>query len=421
MAQITLKNAAGKDAGTVDLDDATFGIQPNVPVMHQVVTAQLAARRAGTQSTKTRAEVRGGGAKPYRQKGTGNARQGSTRSPQFSGGGVALGPKPRKYDQKTPKKMISLALRSALSDRAGEGKVVVVDSWGWEKPSTKAAVKALDGLGIEGRVLVVVGRDDAAAALSFRNLPEVQLIAPGELNAYDVLCNDFIVFTQDLLPTFAGSVKRGAAGVAADDDAEIADEIEADEIEADERAAETTTDAAAEADEATAPVAFADLGEGAASASTVHPYGDGSHIALRDDAQPEGFPIKGNASSMLYHLPGTAFYDRTNAEVWFATADDAEAAGFARPESQQGDDVPDAAAVSADAVSVQPYGPGSYVALADDVQPEGFSIKGNASSMLYHTPDSAFYDRTNAEVWFATEADAEAAGFSKPASQQDAD
>ena len=228
MAQVTLKNAAGKDAGTVDLDDATFGIQPNVPVMHQVVTAQLAARRAGTQNTKTRAEVRGGGAKPYRQKGTGNARQGSTRSPQFSGGGVALGPKPRKYDQKTPKKMISLALRSALSDRAGEGKVVVVDSWGWDKPSTKAAVKALAGLGIEGRVLVVVGRDDAAAALSFRNLPEVQLIAPGELNAYDVLCNDVIVFTQDVLPTFESKAKHAPAPVA-DEDAEIEEEIEADE------------------------------------------------------------------------------------------------------------------------------------------------------------------------------------------------
>jgi large subunit ribosomal protein L4 len=225
MAQITLKNAAGKDAGTVDLDDATFGIQPNVPVMHQVVTAQLAARRAGTQSTKTRAEVRGGGAKPYRQKGTGNARQGSIRSPQYSGGGVALGPKPRKYLQKTPKKMISLALRSALSDRAGEGRVVVVDGWGLDKPSTKAALKALAALGVEGRVLVVVGRDDAAAALSFRNLPEVQLIAPGELNAYDVLCNDWIVFTQDLLPTFEGAVKRDSNAASADD-VEDEDEVE---------------------------------------------------------------------------------------------------------------------------------------------------------------------------------------------------
>ena len=200
MAQITLKNAAGNDAGTVDLDDATFGIQPNVPVMHQVVTAQLAARRSGTQSTKTRSEVRGGGAKPYRQKGTGNARQGSIRAPQFSGGGVALGPKPRSYSQKTPKRMINLALRSALSDRAADGKVVVVDEWGWDTPSTKAAKSALAGLGVEGSVLVVVGRDDAAAALSFRNLPDVQLIAPGELNAYDVLCHDFIVFTQSVLP-----------------------------------------------------------------------------------------------------------------------------------------------------------------------------------------------------------------------------
>ena len=411
MAQITLKNAAGKDAGKVDLDDATFGIQPNVPVMHQVVTAQLAARRAGTQSTKTRAEVRGGGAKPYRQKGTGNARQGSIRSPQYSGGGVALGPKPRKYDQKTPKKMISLALRSALSDRANEGKVIVVDSWGWDKPSTRAAVKALSGLGTEGRVLVVVGRDDAAAALSFRNIPEVQLIAPAELNAYDVLCNDWIVFTQDVLPTFEGSVKPAV-------------EAEAGAVDANEQAEDTSPGTT---DEATEPAAFADLGtveSGTVESGTVeagdpvHPYGARSHVALRDDAQPEGFPVKGNASSMLYHLPGTAFYGRTNAEVWFATADDAEAAGFARPESQQGDDVPDAGDAAADAVSVEPYGPGSYVALAGDVQPEGFAIKGNANSMLYHTPDSAFYDRTNAEVWFATEADAEAAGFSKPASQK---
>lgn len=202
MAQITLRTAAGADAGTVELDEATFAIQPNVPVMHQVVTAQLAARRAGTQSTKTRSEVRGGGAKPYRQKGTGNARQGSIRAPQYSGGGIALGPKPRSYAQRTPKKMINLALRSALSDRAGEGRVVVVDAWGWDAPSTKAAVAALAGLGIAGRALVVVGRDDAAAALSFRNLPEVQVISPAELNAYDVLVNEWIVFTQDTLPRY---------------------------------------------------------------------------------------------------------------------------------------------------------------------------------------------------------------------------
>jgi large subunit ribosomal protein L4 len=213
MSQITVKDVSGADSGTVELDPATFGIEPNVPVMHQVVTAQLARRRSGTQSTKTRSEVRGGGAKPYRQKGTGNARQGSIRAPHYSGGGVALGPKPRSYAQKTPKKMIKLALRSALSDRANEGKVVVVSNWGWDTPSTKSAVAALAALGVEGKALVVVARDDATAALSFRNLPEVQLIAPGELNAYDVLCNDWIVFTEGTLPTAtaAGAPDAGAA------------------------------------------------------------------------------------------------------------------------------------------------------------------------------------------------------------------
>ncbi|MFV0307060.1 MAG: 50S ribosomal protein L4 [Desertimonas sp.] len=211
MAQVTIKNTAGQDAGSAELDDAVFGIQPNVPVMHQVVTAQLAKRRAGTQSTKTRSEVRGGGAKPYRQKGTGNARQGSTNAPHYSGGGIALGPKPRSYEQKTPKKMIRLALRSALSDRAAEGKVLVVDSWGFEQPKTKDALAALGALGLDGRVLVVVDRDDVSTALSFRNLPEVQLIQPGELNAYDVLCNDWVVFTSANLPTgiTAGASSEG--------------------------------------------------------------------------------------------------------------------------------------------------------------------------------------------------------------------
>jgi large subunit ribosomal protein L4 len=168
--------------------------------MHQVVTAQLAHRRAGTQSTKTRAEVSGGGKKPFRQKGTGGARQGSTRAPHYSGGGIALGPKPRKYSQKTPRKMVRLALHSALSDRNAQGRVVVVDSWGLSEPSTKGAIAALSALGIEGRALVVLTNADEAAAKSFRNIPEVQIISSGELNAYDVLCNDWIVFTSASLP-----------------------------------------------------------------------------------------------------------------------------------------------------------------------------------------------------------------------------
>lgn len=203
MPTVTVKTSAGADAGWVDLDEGTFGIEPNVPVMHQVVTAQLAARRAGTQSTKTRAEVRGGGAKPWKQKGTGRARAGSSRGPIWIGGGVAHGPKPRSYAQRTPKKMIRLALRSALSDRAAEGNVHVIDAWSFETPSTKGALAALAALGAEGRVLVVLSRDDVVAWKSFRNLQHVHVLEVGELNTYDVLVNDCVVFTRQTLPTTA--------------------------------------------------------------------------------------------------------------------------------------------------------------------------------------------------------------------------
>jgi large subunit ribosomal protein L4 len=209
MATVELRSLQGASVGEVELVDAVFGVQPNVPVMHQVVTAQLAARRAGTQSTKTRAEVSGGGKKPYKQKGTGNARQGSTRAPHWSGGGVALGPKPRSYAQRTPKRMIRLALTSALSDRAAEGKVLVVDNWNFADPSTKQAVAALAAIGAEGKVLVVVARDDIAAAKSYRNLPWVHVLLAGELNAYDVLCSDVVVFSKDTLP-IARAAKDGA-------------------------------------------------------------------------------------------------------------------------------------------------------------------------------------------------------------------
>jgi len=201
MPTVSVKTLGGKAAGKVDLDEDIFGIEPNVPVMHQVVSAQLAARRAGTHSTKTRREVRGGGAKPWRQKGTGRARAGSTRSPIWIGGGIAHGPRPRDYSERTNKKMIKLALRSALSDRAAEDKVVVVDAWSFEKPSTKKAKAALSALGVEGRALVVVGREDDVAVRSFRNLPEVHLIPSDQLNAYDVLVSDYVVFSKDAVPS----------------------------------------------------------------------------------------------------------------------------------------------------------------------------------------------------------------------------
>jgi large subunit ribosomal protein L4 len=213
---LEIRDVNGGATGSVTLDESIFGIQPNVPVLHQVVTAQLAAARAGTQSTKTRAEVAGGGRKPFKQKGTGRARQGSERAPQFAGGGVALGPKPRSYKQRTPRKMVQLALRSALSDRAADGKVVVVGSWPWEIPSTKDAKEALSALGLGGKVLVVLSRHDEEAYRSFRNLPDVQLLLAGELNAYDILCNEWIVFTTETLPGASeedtgGTIEAGAA------------------------------------------------------------------------------------------------------------------------------------------------------------------------------------------------------------------
>jgi large subunit ribosomal protein L4 len=184
----------------ISLDPGIFGLVPNKAVLHQVITAQLAAARSGTQSTKTRAEVSGGGAKPFRQKGTGRARQGSTRSPQWSGGGVAFGPKPRSYRQRTPKKMIRLALHSALSDRAAEGKVMVVDEWSFPAPKTKDAVAALTALDLHGRILVVLGPDDGIPDRSFANLSEIQTLQQTELNAYDVLRSDWVVFTDATLP-----------------------------------------------------------------------------------------------------------------------------------------------------------------------------------------------------------------------------
>jgi large subunit ribosomal protein L4 len=309
MSDITLKTRDGKDAGSLQLDATVFGVQPNVPVMHQVVTAQLAARRAGTQSTKTRAEVRGGGKKPFKQKGTGNARQGSTRSPHFSGGGVALGPKPRKYGQKTPKKMVKLALRSALSDRAAEGKVIVVDSWGFDAPKTKDAVAALSALGVQGKALVVVDVNDTNTIRSFLNLPQVQLIEVNELNAYDVLCSDWVVFSKSTLP--------GEAVVT-----DVVTDVET-EAAPKKAAAKKAAPKAAPAAEATPE----------AEAAPTLPAG--AKAPKADGGAPKGYEIKGNADSGLYHVPGSAFYDRTVAELYFATAEDAEAAGFQLPPSQR--------------------------------------------------------------------------------------
>ncbi len=197
---LQVKNQTGGDAGTVEVAEELFGVEPNVPVLHQVVTAQLAARRAGTHSTKTRAEVRGGGAKPFRQKGTGRARQGTSRAPQMTGGGIVHGPKPRSYAKKVNKKVVRLALASALSDRVQSDRLLVIDEWAFDAPKTKDALAVMQALDLSGRVVIVVGDNDDTAGRSFRNIPGVQLLQQGELNAYDILCSDWLVFSKATLP-----------------------------------------------------------------------------------------------------------------------------------------------------------------------------------------------------------------------------
>jgi large subunit ribosomal protein L4 len=235
------RNAAGHDLGTVDLEPTVFGLEPNPALLHQVVTAQLAAARSGTQSTKTRSEVRGGGAKPFRQKGTGRARQGSSRSPSMIGGGVALGPKPRSYAQRTPKKMVRQALLSALSDRAAIGRITVIDDWQITEPKTKDAATIVRKLRLSGTVLVVVAQDELAVERSFANLPAVQTTTFGELSAHDVIRADWLVFSDRTLPAgpsdFSGThvledeveaapVKKAPAKKAAAKTADTADTAE---------------------------------------------------------------------------------------------------------------------------------------------------------------------------------------------------
>ena len=261
-----LYSADGKVQGTIDLNPDIFGIDPNVPVMHQVVTAQLAAARAGTHSTKTRAEVRGGGRKPWRQKGLGRARHGSIRSPPWAGGGVAHGPKPRDYSQRTPKKMKRLALRSALSARAADDQIKVVETFDvWEAPKTKNAIALLDAMGVTGKVLLIAEDSERVAIKSFRNLGHVIASNLGQANTYDVLWADTIIMSRGTLdlgqsaPRGTAEHAAGAPDVTVDDAAtkddaaeaaaaqELADESAVEQAEAEALATAETEAAAVEA------------------------------------------------------------------------------------------------------------------------------------------------------------------------------
>jgi len=204
MATIEIKDAKGKKVGSADLADGVFGIEPNTFVVHQVVRSQMAARRSGTHSTKTRGLVSGGGKKPWRQKGTGRARQGSTRSPQWKGGGVVFGPHPRSYAFKVPNKVVKLAMRSALSAKLADESLFVVKDFGFEAPSTKDAVAVLATLGITGRVTIVVENDDINSLLSFRNIPKARIIMASESNTYDLVDNTAVLMTEPALTWLEG-------------------------------------------------------------------------------------------------------------------------------------------------------------------------------------------------------------------------
>jgi large subunit ribosomal protein L4 len=357
VTSVEVKTPAGKTDGKVDLPAEIFDVPANISLMHQVVVGQMAAARQGTHATKTRGEVRGGGKKPYRQKGTGRARQGSTRAPQFAGGGVVHGPTPRDYTQRTPKKMKAAALRGALSDRARAGQVHVVSGLvDGDTPSTKTARTVLESVTEARRVLVVLDRDEVTNWRSVRNLPTVHVIAPDQLNTYDVLVNDDVVFTRTALDTFLAGPSRGRVKATA-----RSSEVEAAPAKAKSKTEpkaksepkaktesktkpKSESKAKAEAKAKAEPKAKAESKaepkaepkKAAPKAKKADgPYGPGSHAKLDDGSEPEGFPVKGNESSKIYHLPGTSFYSRTKAEVWFASAEDAEKAGFQLPPSQR--------------------------------------------------------------------------------------
>ncbi len=204
MASIEIKDGQGKKVGTAELADDVFGIEPNTFVVHQVVRSQMAARRSGTHGSKTRGMVSGGGKKPWRQKGTGRARQGTTRAPQWKGGGAVFGPHPRSYAFKVPNKVVKLAMRSALSAKLADEALVVVDGFSFDRPATKSAAATLKTLGITGRVTIVVENDDINAMLSFRNLPRVRVITASEANTYDLVDNTAVLFTKPALTWLEG-------------------------------------------------------------------------------------------------------------------------------------------------------------------------------------------------------------------------
>jgi large subunit ribosomal protein L4 len=304
---VDIIDASGNKSGTVELPAEIFDVQVNIPLIHQVVVAQQAAARQGTHSTKNRGEVAGGGRKPYRQKGTGRARQGSIRAPQFAGGGSVNGPTPHDYVQRTPKKMKAAALRGALSDRARDGRVHVVEALvDGDTASTRAARNALAAITSRPRTLVVLDRGDDVTWLSLRNVDTIHVLHVDQLNTYDVLLSDDVVFTKGAYDTFVS----GSAGSRATQPAPPA----ASEDKVSESTRTGSTEAPAAPD--------------SADATDAAPYGAGSAQPLDGGDAPAGYTVKGNSTSMKYHTPEGQWYEQTVPDVWFDGVESAEAAGF---------------------------------------------------------------------------------------------
>ena len=346
---IDIRDAKGSKSGTVELPAGIFDVQVNIPLIHQVVVAQMAAARQGSADTKNRAEVAGGGRKPYRQKGTGRARQGSIRAPQFAGGGVVHGPTPRDYSQRTPKKMKAAALRGALSDRARDGRVHIVESMlDGEHASTKSALGVLAKLTERPRALIVLQRGDDLAWLSLRNVGTIHVLSVDQLNTYDVLLSDDVIFTKAAYeafvsgPTTGKSVKAVATSTEAEDEgttkavakpaeaekpAKVADKPKTQAEKPAKVADKPKTQAEKPAKVADKPKTQAEKSD-TSTPSDDALYGAGSAAPLESGEAPEGFTIKGNTSSMKYHQPEGRWYEQTVAEVWFASVEDAEKAGL---------------------------------------------------------------------------------------------
>lgn len=337
MSQFTVNVLSSQDAPAkkVSLPESVFGCEVRIPLIHQVVVAQLAAARQGTHSTKTRGEVSGGGAKPWRQKGTGRARQGSRRAPQWAGGGTVHGPQPRSYAQRTPKKMIAAALCSVLSERFADGKLFVIDQLVGDTPSTRQALDALALIGDYSSAVVVLHRDEDVAWLSLRNVVTIHAIAVDQLNVYDIVSNQVIVFTESALEEFLGRFGAIEADVA-DAETETVKPAKQPKAAKEPKTVKAATslevaDPEPELEPAdTEPAGAEGAGAGGAGAGPAveeeaKDYGEGSY---RGANPPEGFTIKGNEGSKLFHTTASPWYKRTIAEVWFNSAEAAQAAGF---------------------------------------------------------------------------------------------